>query len=144
MLLWACLLLGFAYMLGRTVAVSRSAPAPPGPGEYTLPEDRSGEHTPPEDRSPITLVPPAADAAERLRRGYDILTRHQPRTPVDGWQPQCPWCGSFSMRVIAGPAAGHGLVCRSCGHRCQGAGRESWPDTVLSHRRRNLTADDLS
>lgn len=132
-LLWACLLLGFAYLATRTVAVLRAAPAPPRPGGFI----------PPDDRSPVSPVPPAADATQRLRASYSILTRHQPRTSVDGWQPQCPWCGSFSLRAVADPAADHSHVCLSCGHRWPTADRESWPDTILSHRRRNLT-DDLA
>jgi hypothetical protein len=128
-LLWACLLLGFAYLVTRTVL------APPPPDQVPPPEWTAPSLAPP--------VLPATDAMQRLRDSHDILARHEPPTSVDGWQPQCPWCGSFSLRAAAAAAeaADQGHVCLSCGHRWPAADRESWPDTVLSHHRRHPTAD---
>ena len=159
-LLWACLLLGFAYLVIRALTAPRTARAPstapsqpPTPGEETgaYPRPPPPERTPPgwtppvpgpdnEDlpaevsmRAPGVSVPPPDVDLEQLRVSYDILASHQPRTPGGGWQPQCPWCGSFSLRARADPDPGY--ACLACGSRWETADPGSWPDVVLSHRR---------
>jgi hypothetical protein len=167
--LWACLLLGFAYLVIRALTAPRTARAPstapsqpPTPSEETgaYPRPPPPELTPPgwtppvpgsdnEDlpdevcmRTPSPVsVPPPDDDLEQLRVSYDILASHQPRTPGGGWQPQCPWCGSFSLRARADPDPGY--ACLACGYRQEAADPGSWPDVVLSHRRQvNPAAPD--
>jgi hypothetical protein len=174
-LLFSCLLLGFAYLTSRTVSALRASPGPgraaagtdlphadpgrapafpgrppgrppSGPGELRPGESaRPGGRPPPlirhDDKLPDIPESPGPAAGDRLLAASGTLTRHWPPEVGDGWQPQCPWCGSFSVRASPASEVGHDNTCLACEHHWKAADPGSWPDTVLSHRRRHATAD---
>jgi hypothetical protein len=163
-LLWAALLLAFAYLAFRVAADlgllgRRVAPDLTG-GQGTVPHPpvgRLGVDAP--DGQPAVLHP-LGDGGTVLdppggQRGGDppgdrptvpetrpapstaagILAGYLPGDPRARWEPQCPRCGSFSV-AAAGPGAADGCQCRSCEYRWPAADPTEWPDVVVSERRR--------
>lgn len=109
-LLWACLLLLFAYLVTRVVSQLRPAAGEPGPA--------------------ITQGPPPSVAQSPA---VAILASYLPPDQMAHWEPQCPQCGAFT----AASAAVNGYECLSCGYRWATAAPVEWPNVVLSHRRRH-------
>jgi hypothetical protein len=133
-LLWACLLLLFAYLVTRVVVRLRTATVPPDTGPPTGPPGL-GERS-----EPVTVLRPTAPIVPRRTAG-SILARYLPPDPVARWEPQCPQCGA----PPAAPATASGYECLSCGCRWRtSADPAEWPDVVLSHRRRHGGGPDLS
>jgi ribosomal protein S27AE len=111
-LLWACLLLLFAYLVTRVVIQLRPSARGPGPS--------------------ITPGPQPSPAVAQSPAGA-ILASYLPPDPMTRWEPQCPRCGAFT----AASAAVNGYECLSCGYRWPTADPMEWPNVVLSHRRRH-------
>jgi hypothetical protein len=109
-LLWACLLLLFAYLVTRVVFQLRPSAGAPGPA--------------------ITPGPPPLAAQSPAGA---ILASHLPPDPMARWEPQCPRCGACA----AASAAVNGYECLSCGYRWATADPAEWPNVVLSHRWRH-------
>ena len=161
LVLFSCLLLAFAYLMSRTVSALRTSPdsgraaagtsgrpsgrPPSRPGEFRPGQpDQSGRRpllTRRDDEPPDIPESPGPADDDRLLAASAILDRYRPSAVGDGWQPQCPWCGSFSVRALVAPSASHDLACLACEHHWQAADPGSWPDTVVSHRRRHAAAD---
>jgi hypothetical protein len=131
-LLWGCLLIIFAGLATRGIALLRPPSAPPARAPTPDPPVRTPPAQQPVQPVDGPVAPPEqpVKAPPRSLAG-DILAKYQPSNPVTRWQPQCPRCGSFRVESAGGDGA-----CQSCGHRWPWADQESWPDVVVSHRRR--------